>query len=138
MKKVNFKNVLMALSLLLVFFFVGTSTASAQQTSSELSSGITAVPQGNFVNADAALQLVEGHLETITEQLKGLPVGTTMYKAVELQYIYFNEINTNLGAGVGVPESIGQSLGAVMTDVNPASKSQLVELKQSAIDLLSN
>jgi len=138
MKKVNFKNVLMALSLLLVFFFVGTSTASAQQTSSELSSGITVVPQGNFVNADAALQLVEGHLETITEQLKGLPVGTTMYKAVELQYIYFNEINTNLGAGVGVPESIGQSLGAVMTDVNPASKSQLVELKQSAIDLLSN
>ena len=112
MKKVNFKNVLMALSLLLVFFFVGTSTASAQQTSSELSSGITAVPQGNFVNADAALQLVEGHLEVITDQLKGLPVGTTMYKAVELQYIYFTEINTNLGAGVGVP--VGHAVGCVV------------------------
>lgn len=138
MKKVNFKNVLMALSLLLVFFFVGTSTASAQQASSELSSGITAVPQGNFVNADAALQLVEGQLATITETLKGLPAGTNMYKAVELQYIYFDAINNNLGAGVGVPESIGQSLNAVMTDANPASKAQLIELKQSAIDLLSN
>ncbi len=138
MKKVNFKNVLMALSLLLVFFFVGTSTVSAQQTSSELSSGITAVPQGNFVNADAALQLVEGQLETIAQQLKGLPIGTNMYKAVELQYIYFDQINTNLGAGVGVPESIAQSLNAVMVDTNPASKTQLVQLKQSAIDLLSN
>lgn len=138
MKKVNFKNVLMALSLLLVFFILGTNSASAQQTGSILSSGITEAPQGSFVDVNAALQLVEGQLASISEQLKGIPPGSSMYKAVELQYIYFDAINNNLGAGVGVPESIGQSLNAVMTDVNPASKAQLIALKQSAIDLLGN
>lgn len=138
MKKVNFKNVLMALSLLLAFFFAGTSTVSAQQTSSELSTGITAVPQGNFVTTEAALQLIEEQLADFSVQMKGLPVGTTMYKAIERQYNYYTEINTNLGAGIGVPESIGQSMYVVMSDTNPATKTQLVQLKQSAIDLLSN
>lgn len=136
MKKVNFRHCLMALSMVLLFLFAGTSTVSAQ-VSTGLSDGITAVPQGNFITPESALVVVENHLGTVTTQMKAVPQGSGAYKALLLEHTYFTAINDNIGNGTSVPESIAVSLNAVMTDVLPATKAQLLALKQAAIDLLS-
>ncbi|GIV87130.1 MAG: hypothetical protein KatS3mg054_1159 [Chloroflexus sp.] len=126
----------MALSMVLLFLLAGMSTASAQ-ASTGLTDGITAVPQGNFITPESALIVVENHLGQVATQMKSVPVGSGAYKAALLEHTYFTAINDNIGNGMSVPQSIGESLKAVMTDVLPATKAQLITLKQTAIDLLS-
>jgi len=145
MKKVNFKTAVSALVLALVFLFLGTERVGAQSAFTANSSvnlpnggkGIYALPQGNFVDSNEALDILTNELLDVKNLLLSLPPGA-LYNATNRQYIYYNSILAELLAGKSVPDAIVYALVSIDPDtIGGATPAQQQSLKQSAIDLLS-
>lgn len=136
MKKVNFKMVLMALSVMFTFLFVGVGTASAQQATDQ---GIYAPAPGNFMNTDEAGVTLLQQIDVLGNQLGNYDPGTPLYNSTRRQALYYRGIYMELQNGNSVAASIG--LGFFnLNDTNgngDLSKVQLYDLRQQAIDLLS-
>lgn len=139
MKKVNFKRVLMTLSVMFTFLFVGGLTkALAQQVPSE---GIQAPAQGSFVNTDQAILTLDAEITQLGNDLNNLPQGSPIYNATRRKALYYRGIYMELQNGNSVAESIGSGFAHLLNnvmDANGASKSVLFQLRQDAIALLSN
>ena len=136
MKKVNFKNVLMTLSVVFTFLFVGIGTVSAQQATDQ---GIYAPAQGNFMNTDEAGVTLLTTIENLGQVLQTLPQGSPLFTSTQREALYYRGIYIELQNGNTVAASIG--LGFFnLNDTNghgDLSKVQLYNLRQNAIDLLS-
>ncbi len=140
MEKVKFKVVLGALSFAF-FLFLGMNRVEAQSTAPDFQSSTTAVvdiPQGSFVNSDEARNRLAAAMTNMKSQLAALSSGNSIYTAVELNYVYYGEIDRLLEGGTPVPNSIAQGLSIFVTDVYPTSDTIVQQLRQTAINLLSN
>ena len=136
MKKVNFKNVLMTLSVMFTLFFVGVGTVSAQQVTDQ---GIYAPAPGNFVSTDEAGVTLLATIEDLGATLQGLSQGSPLYTSTQREALYYRGIYIELQNGSSVAVSIGRGFFN-LNDTNghgDLSKAQLYELRQNAIDLLS-
>lgn len=136
MKKVNFKVVLMTLTVMFTFLFVGVGTTSAQQATDQ---GIYAPAQGNFVSTDEAGVTLLATLEDLGQALQTLTPGTPVFTSTEREALYYRGIYIELQNGSSVATSIGRGFFN-LNDTNghgDLSKAQLYELRQDAIDLLS-
>lgn len=137
MKKVNFKMVLMTLSVAFTFLFVGMNTAMAQQSTGE---GIQAPAQGNFMNSDEAGVALNSEITVMGTALSGMTPGTPLYNATRRKALYYRGIYMEIQNGNAVSQSIGLGFGHLLNnvvDAKGASKSVLLQLRQDAIALLS-
>ncbi|MBK9014612.1 MAG: hypothetical protein IPM82_11320 [Saprospiraceae bacterium] len=134
MKKVNFKSMLTALSVALTLLFVGIGSAGAQ---SDMTSSPLTIPQGSFVDANQAQVILGEQLDILKDQLSVLQIGDPIYTAVEIKYVYYQEIDNALKSGSTVSSSIVQGLAPFMTEAYDLTSTQVTQLKQDAIDLLS-
>lgn len=138
MKKVNFKMVLMTLSVMFTFLFVGVGTTVAQQSTGE---GIQAPAQGNFMNADEAGVALYDEITQLGNTMNGATPGSPLYNASRRKALYYRGIYTEIHNGHSVSESIGLGFGHLLNnavDAKGANKSVLLQLRQDAINLLSN
>ena len=148
MKKVNFKNVLMTLSVALAFLLVGIGQAGAQSQASALVANGSAIgnspkslmitPTGNFVSQANALAILEDHKAAMKDQFSQLTPGSATYNALEKEYAFYCAIYDDLLKGNAVPESIMASLAVFNQDIYPTVTTTIkLAWKQSAIDLLT-
>ncbi len=140
MKKVNFKNALVALVLAMVFLVVGTERADAQ-VSTTLTGVVPAA--GVILKSPTQAQAVlQSELLDLKASLGGMTPGTPVYNATLLQANYYRGILAGLTAGQSVAEAIQSGLsyaGYPTGNFGTASsvpKAQLVALMQDATSLL--
>ena len=138
MKKVNFKNALMALVVALTFLFLGTEHANAQSNASfNPSAGVPGVTYMSSSDAQATLLAA---MMDLKPTLEGMVPGSAVYNATLRQVYYYHGIYTELQAGKSVPMSIENGL-TYLNDSNGfgnLSKSQKMTLRQEAESLLGN
>jgi hypothetical protein len=143
MKKVNFKKVLMALTIAMTFLFLGVEQASAQ--SSTLSGtafpgankAVMAPPQGNFVSVGQANPLIEAKLMEIKADLNTPGLPQSAITALEKKFRYFELIDEQLKSGSSIPMAIVNALSMVSPDEIGLPQSVALALKQEAVDLLT-
>lgn len=138
MKKVNFKNALMALVLALVFLAVGTEQANAQVNAQFNASAPT--PGVSYVSTDEAQDILASTIADLKTVLEGLQPGSAMFKATERTVLYYYGIIEQLQLGKSVPVSI-QEGRSYLNDSNGngnLTKQQWSQMVQDATDLLSN
>jgi hypothetical protein len=136
MKKVNFKKVLMALTVALTFLFAGMNTAQAQQ-GSLVGDPTVLPPQANYLNSDQAVQILETEIAEIIIQLKQAVPGSPVYNALNMQYEYYLFIKETIEAGETVPQSIIDGVKLLLSDVYGATQQQALQLRDDAVELLS-
>ncbi|TAK37436.1 MAG: hypothetical protein EPO28_11915 [Saprospiraceae bacterium] len=137
MKKVNFKKILMALTVAVAFLFAGMNTVQAQQAS--LIGGPLVLPaQVNYANSDLAVQVLDAKIAEIIAQLKQLTPGSPVFNALNLQYVFYLQIKETIESGETVPQSIINGVLFVMSDNYGATKQQGIQLRDDAIVLLSD
>lgn len=147
MKKVNFKNALMTLSVALAFLFLGMGQAGAQsQVSTTVASGgavgnslktLMITPTGNFVAPANALAILEDHKAAMKDQFSQLTPGSATYNALEREYAFYCGIYDDLLKGSTVPLAIMNSLVIFNQDIYPTVTDTVrLSWKQAAIDLL--
>ena len=141
------------LSFLLTFLFVAAMHSNTEAQVSPYINGIPSVPQGssnlkalyivptgNFASVDEAQVRLTNAITALKEQLIQNPPGSAAYEAANRRAIYYATILTNIRSGMGVAESIAQSLGRLMVadapPPLPTAEQALVE-KNAAISLLS-
>ena len=136
MKKVNFKMVLMTLSVMFTFLFVGVGTTSAQQATDQ---GIYAPAQGTFMNTDEAGVTLLTTIEDLGQTLQNLSQGSPLFTTTERQALYYRGIYMELQNGNSVAASIGLGFFNLNDQNGPGdlSKTQLYNLRKDAIELLS-
>jgi hypothetical protein len=145
MKKMNFKNVLtfMAIILTIVFFEVNANAQSIAQTNvSELpfgGKGIYSLPTQHFVPTANAIQLLNQSITDLKAQAYSPSGSLTLQNLVENQIRYYRGIIDNLERGKEVNTAIVWAMTLFYTD-NATTMSidsqQLVTFKQAAINLL--
>jgi hypothetical protein len=145
MKKVNFKNFLMTLSMALAFMLMGLDQANAQtsstltaaggSSSSFAKSGVYAAPQGPFVNPTAAQTILLAAGIDLKDQMMALQQGSAPYNAILNKYLYYQRIDELLKVGqMSVAEAIVDALRTMaFSGVNTPA---LQLLRQEAINLL--
>jgi hypothetical protein len=139
MKKVNFKKVLMALTVALTFLFAGMDTAQAQQGSNTLVGGPAALPaSANYANSDLAVQILEAKITELIDQLKQLIPGSPVFNALNRQYEFYLSIKESIESGETVPQSIIDGVLLMMSDNFGVTKQQAIQLRDDALVLLSD
>ena len=145
MKKVNFKKVLMALTVALTFLFLGVEQANAQvntlvgtgpSASGTSAKALMALPQGNFVSVDEAQVIIEAHLLDIKTQINSGSLPQSTINALTNQARFYTLVLTSLKTGNGVPQAIVEGTVTITTDVYGIAQSVALTLKQEAINLL--
>lgn len=137
MKKVDFKKVIMALSVALVFLFLGVDRASAQSIAGPSSSGLTSIPTGVFVGIDEALQLLQNKMQELKTDL-GAPLPPSVLAQLEKKYSFFGLISNSIQSGDTVPKSIANASANMVTDAFGVTQNIALGWKQEAVTLLSN
>lgn len=145
MKKMNFKNVLtfMAIILTIVFFEVNANAQSIAQTNaSELpfgGKGMYSLPTQHFVPSNTAIQLLNQSITTIKAQAYSQNGNLTLQNLAENQMSYYRGIIDHLQRGKEVNTAIVWAMTLFYTD-NATTMSidsqQLATFKQAAINLL--
>jgi hypothetical protein len=140
MKKVNFKFVLMALTFIAAIMLFDTAQMAAQ-TSTDAVEALNPI-QGNFVNNDQAVQILETEIAEIIDQLKQLTPGTPVFNALNLKYEFYLLVKETIESGQTVPESILEALYFVMAPDNVlgvlATEQQALQLRDDAVELLGS
>lgn len=139
MKKVNFRNAIMALVVTLAFVFVGVQHASAQITPAvtTMHGGAFNVPTGNFVSPSEAQNILMARMLQIKEDME-TQTGATLAANARL-VTYYNGVRLSIESGQAVPEAIVAGLSAIMGEdlANGPSPTTMTALKQSAVNELS-
>ena len=145
MKKVNFKVLLMSLSFIFCFLLVGVDTVEAQSikkvTGPNNPSGTNdptyAIPQGNFVTNQVAIDKLLAEMVSLKSTMMGLGLnqGDPVFDATLVMYQYYSAIKEEIESGKSVAESIVVGLAKVRLNMSSA---QLTDMKNTAIALLSN
>jgi hypothetical protein len=136
MKKVNFRNALMALVVTLTFLVMGTGQASAQSLSGTGSgSGVMVMPTGDFYTAVEAQTVLNNRIMEIKMDIDD--ANQAVITAGERQIIYYRGIHALLESGQdNVARAIVEGL-SFLNDSNNNSNltnAQRLALKQLAID----
>ena len=152
MKKVNFKVVLMALSFAFSFLVLGVNrveaqaaqtTVSAGGSASSFGKGVFALPQGNFVGQQLALDLLLNAMtadKTVLASFGQGQQGSALYVAIVKRVRYYNAIYALIEGGKPTAEAITIALSqlAFTPDATEiTTQSQLATLKAGAVDLLN-
>lgn len=145
MKKMNFKNVLTFMAIILTFVFFGVSAnaqSAAQTSASELpfgGKGMYSLPTQHFVPSNNAIQLLNQSITTIKAQAYSQNGNVNMQNLAESQISYYRGIISNLQKGQQVNVAIVWAMTLFYTD-NAKNISidsqQLATFKQAAINLL--
>jgi hypothetical protein len=137
MKKVDFKKVIMALSVALAFLFLGVERADAQSIAGP-TSGLSSIPAGVFVGVDQALVLLHNKMQEIKTDLSvpGLPVSVST--ALEKKLAFYGLIHLKVEGGETIPKSITHASVNMVTDAYGVAQNAALAMKQEAITLLSN
>lgn len=137
MKKVNFRNVVMAFAFALGFLLSGSEQLSAQSTT--LFSVLHPAPNVTFVSAQQAEAIL---VSAISQQknilMQNLKPEDPVHVAASRLYIYYSGILDELHKGKAVGLAIENGL-IYLNDSNGNGnlpKQQLSQLKQGAINLL--
>jgi hypothetical protein len=132
------------MAVVLTFLFFGVNVNAQSNTfitsSVELPNGgkgIWSLPQGHFVTADEAIQLLLQSNDQLKVQYYSQPANSNLQILLENQIRYNLEIVTYLQKGFKTNVSIVLALDSFQSDQEKIQQ-QLVSLKQSAVNLLSN
>ncbi len=143
MKKVNFKKVFLALTVMLTFLFLGVEQAGAQSntlTSSQATPGVNktlmAPLQGNFVSVDEALVILQARLEEIKDDITTGGLPQSAINALMNEARYHTLILEQLMSGGAVPQSIVSAAITINSDQYGVSQPVAQSLKQQAVNLL--
>lgn len=126
--------------LLILFFVLGYSDATAQQSSTK--DNTYEVPQGNFVNVHEAIIRLNLALENLKISMAPLDPHSDVYKTMEMRYLYFDHLRTILEDGKGtdsatVANAIASAMSVLSTDANNSlGLKDIYPFKQDAINLL--
>ena len=138
MKKVIFRNVLVALVLTLGFLMGSSIESNAQvlSTNPDPAAMLYLPPTGDFVDSDDAKGKLLAELESYKPLMSTLSQQAAAALMVKVEY--YNGIYNALEAGKDVPSAIIDGLSAISGDstINPASPGTMNSLKEEAIDLL--
>lgn len=140
MKKVNFKNALMALVFAMAFLIVGTQESNAQAVTTL--TGALPTSGVNFKPSAQVQPILQEKIGSLKTALQGLAPGTAIYNATFIQARYYDGILTEINAGKTVQEAIQTGLSYAITpsgnfgQTSPLSRSQMMLMMQDAVNLL--
>jgi hypothetical protein len=138
MKKVNFKKVLMALSIALTFLFLGVEQASAQSLSNTSGSGLYALPQADFVSVAEAQVLLEAKLVELKADLGTPGLPQSLLNAMLKEYNFYGMVDSEIKNGNTVPKAILAATFGIQSDAHGAVPAVAQQLRDDVVDLLSN
>ncbi len=133
MKKVIFKNVLVALVLTLGFMFSGAVESNAQSTDV----GFFTPPTGNFVGVDVAKDRLVDEMTTLKDLLVNLSPPLSYPVVTKLNY--YMGIYRSLEGGKDVPNAIVDGLVAIRSNLQQpvaVSGQEMIALKDDAANIL--
>jgi hypothetical protein len=140
MKKVNLRNVLKALSVILAMFFVGTQSAEAQKANPNLALSASSfvepvgTVQGNFQTPGEAISTIE--IELLSLKSQWIFANPTEQVVITRKASMLPKINDALVSGDNTQNAIQTGID-YMRSLTPAIPvADIISLKEYAIDLL--
>ncbi|HUR31149.1 MAG TPA: hypothetical protein VMZ69_06930 [Saprospiraceae bacterium] len=121
------------------FLFAGLSLLGAVnqvQAQNTVSSSLFDPATGPFVSKEAALDRLNQAIVPHKIIMEAFPPLSFEHKQALKKYTYFNTMINLISNSMSVPESIGEGLKMIATDVFNIPVKQLGELKQEAIAML--